>query len=124
MLNWRDPKNPLAGGAERVTLAYLSALVQRGHEVKALVRKGSEAKLSGVVSCVTADALKMDSYMEQVRGADTFVHLIGVPHPSPAKAKQFREIDTTVVGRPTVTLGMAAVSLAKLLHPERASGLP
>jgi uncharacterized protein YbjT (DUF2867 family) len=24
---------------------------------------------------------------------DTFVHLIGVPHPSPAKAKQFREID-------------------------------
>src|SRR5262249_45014681 len=25
--------------------------------------------------------------------ADTFVHLIGVAHPSPAKAKQFREID-------------------------------
>ncbi|MEP6780093.1 MAG: helical backbone metal receptor [Gemmatimonadaceae bacterium] len=38
--------------------------------------------------------------------------------------KQFREIDTVVVGRPTVTLGMAAVSLAKLLHPERAAGLP
>ena len=33
MLNWRDPKNPLAGGAERVTLAYLAALVGRGHEV-------------------------------------------------------------------------------------------
>jgi len=33
MLNWRDPKNPLAGGAERVTLAYLSALAKRGHEV-------------------------------------------------------------------------------------------
>ena len=33
MLSWRDPKNPLAGGAERVSLAYLSALVQRGHEV-------------------------------------------------------------------------------------------
>src|SRR6185295_2779578 len=33
MLNWRDPKNPLAGGAERVTLAYLSALQKRGHEV-------------------------------------------------------------------------------------------
>jgi glycosyltransferase involved in cell wall biosynthesis len=33
MLNWRDPKNPLAGGAERVSLAYLSALVGRGHEV-------------------------------------------------------------------------------------------
>jgi glycosyltransferase involved in cell wall biosynthesis len=33
MLNWRDPKNPLSGGAERVTLAYLKALAQRGHEV-------------------------------------------------------------------------------------------
>jgi glycosyltransferase involved in cell wall biosynthesis len=33
MLNWRDPKNPLSGGAERVTLAYLLALIERGHEV-------------------------------------------------------------------------------------------
>jgi glycosyltransferase involved in cell wall biosynthesis len=33
MLNWRDPKNPLTGGAERVSLAYLSALARRGHEV-------------------------------------------------------------------------------------------
>ena len=33
MLNWRDPRNPLAGGAERVTLAYLRGLVDRGHEV-------------------------------------------------------------------------------------------
>jgi glycosyltransferase involved in cell wall biosynthesis len=33
MLNWRDPKNPLSGGAERVTLAHLLALVERGHEV-------------------------------------------------------------------------------------------
>lgn len=33
MLNWRDPKSPLAGGAERVTEGYLSALRERGHEV-------------------------------------------------------------------------------------------
>jgi len=33
MLNWRDPGNPLAGGAERVSLGYMSALVKRGHEV-------------------------------------------------------------------------------------------
>ncbi|MEI9864240.1 MAG: glycosyltransferase family 4 protein [Limisphaerales bacterium] len=32
MLNWRDPYNPLSGGAERVTLAYLKALMERGHE--------------------------------------------------------------------------------------------
>ena len=33
MLNWRDPRNPMAGGAERVTLGYLAALARRGHEV-------------------------------------------------------------------------------------------
>jgi glycosyltransferase involved in cell wall biosynthesis len=33
MLNWRDPKNPLSGGAERVSEAYLAALRERGHEV-------------------------------------------------------------------------------------------
>ena len=33
MLNWRDPENPQAGGAERVTRGYLEALVERGHEV-------------------------------------------------------------------------------------------
>jgi glycosyltransferase involved in cell wall biosynthesis len=31
MLNWRDPENPLSGGAERVSLAHLAALVKRGH---------------------------------------------------------------------------------------------
>ncbi len=33
MLNWRDPRNPKTGGAERVTFAHLKALVDRGHEV-------------------------------------------------------------------------------------------
>ena len=33
MLNWRDPGNPKAGGAERVSQAYLGALVEKGREV-------------------------------------------------------------------------------------------
>lgn len=33
MLNWRDPRNPLAGGAERVTLAFMKGLIERGHKV-------------------------------------------------------------------------------------------
>lgn len=68
-------------------------LLKRGYAVKALVRAGSEKRLSVGASGVVGDALAMDSYTEQVRGADTFVHLIGVPHPSPAKAKQFRDVD-------------------------------
>ena len=33
MLNWRDPENPLAGGAERVTLKHMAELTRRGHRV-------------------------------------------------------------------------------------------
>ncbi len=33
MLNWRDPLNPMSGGAERVSQAYLGGLLERGHEV-------------------------------------------------------------------------------------------
>jgi glycosyltransferase involved in cell wall biosynthesis len=33
MLNWRDPANPKSGGAERVSLAYLEGLKDRGHEI-------------------------------------------------------------------------------------------
>lgn len=39
------------------------------------------------------------------------------------REKHVLEVDTLLVGRPTVTLGMAAVSLARLLHPDRASSL-
>ena len=37
--------------------------------------------------------------------------------------KHILVVDTLLVGRPTVTLGMAAVSLARLLHPDRTSTL-
>src|SRR5471030_1609945 len=83
----------ITGGTGYMGSRLIPLLVQRGHEVKAVVRKGSENKLPVGTTPVGADPLRMDSYAEQVRGADTFVHLIGVPHPSPAKAKQFREID-------------------------------
>jgi uncharacterized protein YbjT (DUF2867 family) len=39
------------------------------------------------------DPLDAESFAEQVAGADTLVQLVGVPHPSPAKAPLFRQID-------------------------------
>lgn len=52
MLNWRDPRNPLAGGAERVTLAFMRGLVERGHHVDWFTyafREGSpEERLDGI----------------------------------------------------------------------------
>ena len=39
------------------------------------------------------------------------------------RSRRMLVVDTLLVGRPTVTLGMAALSLAKLLHPDRVSQL-
>jgi uncharacterized protein YbjT (DUF2867 family) len=83
----------VTGGTGYIGSRLIPLLIKRGHEVKGVARKGSEANLPTGTIPVASDPLKMDSYTEQARGSDTFVHLIGVPHPSPAKAKQFREID-------------------------------
>ncbi|HUE41698.1 MAG TPA: NAD(P)H-binding protein [Chthoniobacterales bacterium] len=82
----------MAGGTGYIGSRLMPFLQKRGHQIKALVRPGSESKLpTGAIGVI--DALKMDSYTEHVRGSDTFVHLIGVPRPNPAKAKQFHEVD-------------------------------
>jgi len=68
-------------------------LIERGHSVKALVRRGSEAKAPGGTEIVVADPLETDSYTKAIAPAETFIHLIGVAHPSPSKGEQFRAID-------------------------------
>jgi uncharacterized protein YbjT (DUF2867 family) len=83
----------ITGGTGYIGSRLIPLLRKRDYQIKALVRDGSQKKLPTGAIGVVGDALKTDSYTKQVRGVDTFVHLIGVPHPSPAKAKQFREID-------------------------------
>ncbi len=68
-------------------------LLTRGHKVRALVRSGSEHKLPSSCTLIRGNALDGSTYANAIEPADTFVHLIGVPHPSPAKAREFRLID-------------------------------
>ena len=83
----------ITGGTGYIGSRLIPLLANRGHELKAVVRPGSEKKIPANVSIVSADPLQNGSYTESIRGCDTFVHLIGVPHPSPAKAAQFRAVD-------------------------------
>jgi len=68
-------------------------LLRRGHTVRALVRAGSENRAAAGCEIVTGTPLDASSYRHRVPGCDTFVQLVGVAHPSPAKAAQFRTID-------------------------------
>jgi uncharacterized protein YbjT (DUF2867 family) len=68
-------------------------LLRRGHRVRALARPGSESKVPAGCEVVHGDALRAETYASRVVPADTFVHLIGVAHPNPRKAAEFRDID-------------------------------
>jgi len=83
----------VAGGTGYVGRPLIARLRERGHNVRALVRPGSERKLPAGCTPVGGDALHAESYAAAIAPADTFVQLVGVAHPSPAKAAQFRTID-------------------------------
>ena len=68
-------------------------LLRRGHRVRGLARPGSEKRLAPGCEPAIGDPLSAASYRDAVAGADTFVHLVGVSHPNPSKAAQFRDID-------------------------------
>jgi nucleoside-diphosphate-sugar epimerase len=68
-------------------------LLKRGHTIKALVREKSTSNLNFPCEIVKGDALNHNSFTNQISPCDTLIHLIGVAHPSPAKAKQFQEVD-------------------------------
>ena len=101
----------ITGGTGYIGSRLIPLLAKRGHELAAIVRPGSEKKIPAGVSIISADPLQEGSYTESIRGCDTFIHLIGVPHPSPAKAAQFRAIDL-----PSVQIAVKAARDAGAKH--------
>lgn len=83
----------VTGGTGYLGRPLIERLVSLGHEVRALTRAQSKAKLPSGCIPILGDALDSKTYADHIRPSDTFVQLVGVSHPSPAKAKQFREID-------------------------------
>jgi len=83
----------ITGGTGYMGSRLIPLLAARGHEMVALVRPGSEDKLPAACSPVLGDALEGASYEQYLAGCHTFIQLVGVSHPSPAKAKEFIEID-------------------------------
>jgi uncharacterized protein YbjT (DUF2867 family) len=95
----------VTGGTGYVGRPLITQLLARGHEVRALVRPGSEKKLPPGCHAIPGDALDGKSYALKIAPADTFVQLVGVSHPSPTKAAEFRNID--------LASGQSAVDAAK-----------
>jgi uncharacterized protein YbjT (DUF2867 family) len=97
----------IAGGTGYIGSRLVPRLIAGGHNVRALVRSGSGSKLPPGCVPVIGNALDAESYRDAVQPATTFVQLVGVAHPGPAKAAEFRKIDL-VAGREAVAAAVAA----------------
>ena len=83
----------VTGGTGFMGRNLIIELARRGYVVKALVRHGSEHKLPHGCQVVHGDALDKNSFSSQISPAETFVQLVGVTHPNPAKKDEFRAVD-------------------------------
>ena len=83
----------VTGGTGYVGRRVIPALLSRGHRVRALARKASREKLPAGCEPVVGNALDPETFASRVAPADTFLQLVGVAHPSPAKAAEFRAVD-------------------------------
>jgi uncharacterized protein YbjT (DUF2867 family) len=101
----------ITGGTGYVGQRLVRALLELGHEVCVLTRPGSASRVPAGATSVVGDALDASSFQHEVRAGDTLVHLVGTPHPSPAKAAEFRRVDL-----PSILASVAAARHAGAAH--------
>lgn len=83
----------VTGGTGYIGRALVTALLARGHTVRALVRLASRDRLPRGAAAVIGDALDADSFAASLRPQEIVVHLVGTPHPNPRKAAEFLRVD-------------------------------
>ena len=110
----------ITGGTGYLGSSLIPVLVERSHRVRALVRPNSQGKVTAGCEVVSGDPLDANSYRNLIHPADTFIHLVGVPRPSPSKGEQFRAVDL-VSAREAINvaaeLGMQHFIYLSVAHP-------
>lgn len=100
----------ITGATGYMGLRLIKKLQQHNHRVTALVRKGSETKLPEGVTPIIADPFDATAFQVQIPKGAVFVQLLGVSHPLPKKAQQFKEIDLRSVRASADAAAYAGVS--------------
>jgi uncharacterized protein YbjT (DUF2867 family) len=87
----------VTGGTGYLGRPLIQSLLERGHRVRALTRAGSAARVPSGAIQIIGNALDASGWRDRVAPADTLVHLVGTPHPSPLKAAEFQSVDLTSI---------------------------
>jgi uncharacterized protein YbjT (DUF2867 family) len=110
----------VTGGTGYIGRPLIEQLVARGLSVHALVRPGSEARLPRSAHPVIGDALDANTFAPAMPRGATVVHLVGAPHPGPAKAAEFISVDLASIRATTqaaVTAGTKHIVYVSVAHP-------
>ncbi len=100
----------ITGGTGYIGRRLTRLLLEKGYKVFVLTRRGSEHKVPAGAASVIADAFDPASFHSSIPPGCIFIQLLGVAHPSPKKAKEFREIDLRSVKASADAAAMAGVS--------------
>lgn len=87
----------VAGATGYMGRPLVANLVARGHRVTALAREGAASRVASGANVLLGNALDAATYADRVPERAVFVHLVGVAHPSPAKAHEFESVDLASV---------------------------
>jgi uncharacterized protein YbjT (DUF2867 family) len=101
----------ITGGTGYMGQRLVPALLAGGHRVRVLARGSSADRVPVGADTVIGDALDPSSFERSIRQGDVLVHLVGTPHPSPAKASEFRRVDL-----PSIQASVAAASRSGVSH--------
>jgi uncharacterized protein YbjT (DUF2867 family) len=110
----------VTGGTGYIGQALVPELLRRGHRVRVVARAASLARVPVGAEAVAGDVLDQASLAQALRAGDTVVHLVGTPHPNPAKAQAFLDVDlasTRAMAQAAARAGVAHVVYVSVAHP-------
>lgn len=83
----------ITGGTGYIGSRLIRKLVKKNYRVNALARKDSGKVLPKEVNIISGNALDASTFADKIVPSKTFIHMVGVAHPSPRKKDQFVKID-------------------------------
>jgi uncharacterized protein YbjT (DUF2867 family) len=101
----------ITGGTGYIGRRLTRTLIGRGHRVRVLARAASAGLVPAGAEAVIGNALEAATFTRALTPTDTLVHLVGTPHPSPAKTPEFRRVDL-----PSIEASVSAASTAGIAH--------
>ena len=97
-------------------------LLARGHRVRVVARESSAGHVPAGAVPVIGDALNEESVAGALQPDDTLIHLVGTPHPNPAKMREFQQVDLASI-RATI-IAAKHVDISHLVYVSIAQPAP